>query len=322
MSVFRNGSGKAINLAASLILVCVFASLPAFCCLLPLARRRWHTHQPGTAHDRHLRPGDLHRSGCALRQWHLFVGRDRDRRAGVVPHQARHSRAVASDRLKRGDRSLRRSIGVVAYSEQKSTYCPLHGLRGVLPGIYRPALTRYPAGFRLRPVHAAYPAAHDAGGAFAVCAVSGEHIPAVAWCCLAAFACYGIATTHDYSAALRARIAAAHQLGVGRERVSVGFEYDGWTELERSEYVSVVQYADLFADDHAKGLWFWFWNHTPHLQPDYVVLNWNSPESARGGELKVDFRAWMPPFQRSAVVWRRSDLTGALQTARMAAMFR
>ncbi len=160
---------------------------------------------------------------------------------------------------------------------------------------------------------------------FAQFARSQENVPAAAWCCLAAFACYGIATTHDYSAALRARIAAAHELaetGVGRDRVSVEFEYDGWTELERCEYVSVVQYADLFADDHAKGLWFWFWNHTPHLQPDYVVLNWNSPERAHGGEMKVDFRAWMPPFQRSAVVWKRSDLTGAFQAARMAAMFR
>jgi hypothetical protein len=152
-----------------------------------------------------------------------------------------------------------------------------------------------------------------------------ERVPLAAWCCVAAFACYGIATTHDYSAALRARIAAAHEFektGVNRERMSVGFEYDGWTELQRSEYVSVVQYDDLFADDHAKGFWFWFWNHTPNLHPDFVILNWNSPEPAHGGELKLDFNAWTPPFRRSAVVWRRTDLTAVLQAARTVAMFR
>ena len=153
-----------------------------------------------------------------------------------------------------------------------------------------------------------------------------RRIPALAWCCLLAFCWYGIATTHDYFAALRARVTAAHALertaGIGRDRVSAGFEYDGWTELERSEYVSVVQYQDLFADDHAKGFWFWFWNHTPNLRPDYVVLNRASKEQAQGGELKVDFRAWMPPFHRSAVAWRRTDLTGILQGVRTAALIR
>jgi hypothetical protein len=86
--------------------------------------------------------------------------------------------------------------------------------------------------------------------------------------------------------------------------------------------VSVVQYQDLFTDDHAKGLWFWFWNHTPNLRPDFVVLNWNSPEPVRGGEFKVDFRAWLPPYKRSAVVWKRSDLTGAFQAVRLAALLR
>jgi hypothetical protein len=133
-----------------------------------------------------------------------------------------------------------------------------------------------------------------------------RHIPAAAWCCLLVFSCYGIATTHDYFAALRARVAAAHALertGIGRDRVSVGFEYDGWTELERSEYVTVLQYQDLFADDHAKGFWFTFWNHTPNLRPDFVILNQAFPKPAQGGELKVDFRAWMP--HSADRLWRR-----------------
>jgi hypothetical protein len=150
-------------------------------------------------------------------------------------------------------------------------------------------------------------------------------IPAVAWGCLAAFAFYGIATTHDYAASLRARIAAAGALqksGIGRDRISAGFEYDGWTELERSEYARVVQYQDSLADDHAKGFWFWFWNHTPNLHPEYVVLIWTSPEPVRGVVSKVDFGAWLPPFRRHAVVWRRSDLTAAHQAVRIAAAIR
>jgi hypothetical protein len=150
-------------------------------------------------------------------------------------------------------------------------------------------------------------------------------IPVVAWGCLAVFAFYGITTTHDYAASLRARIAAASALqkgGISRDRISAGFEYDGWTELERSEYARVVQYQDSMADDHAKGFWFWFWDHTPDLHPEYVVLNWTSPEPVRGVVSKIDFSAWLPPFRRHAVVWRRSDLTAVHQAARITAVLR
>jgi hypothetical protein len=152
--------------------------------------------------------------------------------------------------------------------------------------------------------------------------------PGVPWAarsCLVVFACYGIAATHDYSAASRARSLAAWELqrsGIGRDRISAGFEYDGWTELAHSGYVSVVRYNDLSVQDHAKGFWFWFWNHTPDLKPDFVVLNWTAAERPQGAGVRVDFRAWLPPFRRSAVVWRRSDLTGALQAFRAVALVR
>jgi hypothetical protein len=152
-----------------------------------------------------------------------------------------------------------------------------------------------------------------------------RRIPVSAWCCLAVFACYGVATTHDYVVTVRARLAAAHTMeraGVAHNHISAGFEHDGWTELERSEYVKVAQYTDFLGDDSAKGFWYWFWNHTPNLQPDFVILNRGSAEPKKLGELQVDFRTWLPPFQWSAVVWKRTDLTGVMQAARTAAMFR
>jgi len=295
----------------------VFASLPAFCCLLPLARRRWLLISlvPLTIATFALVvfTGLAAPYGNCIFSWVGIAteGQEwfRTKPATLAPW-LRIGLSVATSLCVVISASWlvrnRRAFPVFA------VFC-LGYLALLLPGIVLGfAFDRY-----MLPILPLV--------ILVVLTQFRAHVPAVAWCCLAAFACYGIAITHDYSAALRARIAAAHDLaatGVGRDRVSVGFEYDGWTELERSEYVSVVQYADLFADDHVKGLWFWFWNHTPHLQPDFVVLNWNSPERAHGGEVKVDFRAWMPPFQRSAVVWKRSDLTGAFQTVRMAAMFR
>ena len=133
----------------------------------------------------------------------------------------------------------------------------------------------------------------------------------------------GVVSRHSPATALRRRTTIPQPCGPASRRlmqsksrrgsrtISAGFEYDGWTELERSEYVSVVQYTDLFADDHAKGFWYWFWNHTPNLQAGLCRAELGLSRSReRGGELKVDFRAWMPPFQRSAVVWKRSGLDG------------
>lgn len=154
---------------------------------------------------------------------------------------------------------------------------------------------------------------------------SRRSAPPLAWVCLAVFAYYGIATTHDYIEAGRARIAAAQRLenrGIARDRISAGFEYDGWTELDRSGHANAVGYEDLVVDDAPKGFWFSFWDHTPDLRPDYVILNWTSPATGGNGESTFEYRTWLPPFRRSAVVWKRSDLTAAYQAVRLAAALR
>lgn len=326
MSVLRHGPVKAANLLASLLLVCVLASLPAFCCLAPLARRAspaWLLAcvlalAAGTF-GIVIVTGLVAPYGNCILSWAGIVteGQEwfRTKPASLAPWMRISLSGlvtlcvvVSLSWMVR----IRHSFPLKIFAIFSLGYMAL-----ILPGsLLGFAFDRY--------MLAIVPLLTLA--ILQQFARYRRAVPAVAWCCLLLFCWYGIATTHDYFAALRARVAAAHAIektaDVRRDRVSAGFEYDGWTELEQSEYVSVVQYQDLFADDHAKGFWFWFWNHTPHLRPDFVVLNWAFQEPAQGGELRVDFRAWMPPFRRSAVVWRRADLTGVLQGVRTAALIR
>jgi hypothetical protein len=141
-----------------------------------------------------------------------------------------------------------------------------------------------------------------------------------AWAGLVLFAWYGVGTTHDYAAAQRAKVAAAHALeksGVDRARLSAAFEYDAWGQLERSEYARGTRYSDHVADDSAKGFWFELWDHLADLHPDYVVLNATDSRPPRVGEFSVGYSAWIPPFHRYIVVWKRADLTAELEAARM-----
>jgi len=48
------------------------------------------------------------------------------------------------------------------------------------------------------------------------------------------------------------------------------------------------------------------------------VLNWIGPDPPSVGESSVVFSAWLPPFHRYAVVWKRADLTAELEAARLA----
>lgn len=142
----------------------------------------------------------------------------------------------------------------------------------------------------------------------------------LAWTALFLFAGYGVATTHDYNAALRARTSAARlleQSGVHRARISASMEYDGWGQLERTEHVTGTLYSDHLTDDSSKGFWFEAWDHFADLKPDFVLLNRIDPKPPQVGESAVEFTAWFPPFRRYIVVWRREDLTGQLQAARI-----
>ncbi len=142
----------------------------------------------------------------------------------------------------------------------------------------------------------------------------------VAWACLLLFAWYGIATTHDYAVALRARVSAARALertGVSRRNISASFEYDGQGQLERTGNARGTQYGDRFQNDGPKGFWLDFWDHLAGFQPEFVVLNWTRPEAPHDCASFIEYRAWLPPFRRYSAVWKRADLTDQLQTARI-----
>jgi len=331
-SVLRNESGQAISLVVSLLLVCILASLPAFCCLLPLARGKRLTWLSicvmalaVVTFGEVIFTGLVAPYGNNIVTWVGIASEGQEWFLTKPASLAPWMRIALSGLV---NLCVVLSISWVVRSRRvlsATSYGPTLSIFGmfslgymalVVPGsLLGFAFDRY-----MLPI---FPLVMLV--ILLQLARFRRHIPLAAWCCLFAFSCYGIATTHDYFAALRARVAAAHALeraSIGRDRVSVGFEYDGWTELERSEYVSVLQYRDRFVDDHAKGFWFPFWNHTPHLQPDFVVLDRNSAEPAHGGELNVDFHAWLPPFRRSAVAWKRADLTGMYQAVRLAALIR
>jgi hypothetical protein len=137
----------------------------------------------------------------------------------------------------------------------------------------------------------------------------GREIPAAAWGCLALFGCYAVATTHDYASGLRAREATAEALiaaGIPRDHVSGGFEYDGWTHVQKLSYIYVGRYGEQLG--RHEDCWFWFWDHATAVTPDYVEL-YGLPSSSGDSRLpRRDFVAWLPPFRRSIVVWKRSDL--------------
>lgn len=326
-----HGSAKAIVLLTSLLLVCVLAAMPAFCCLLPLATRRplaWSLMSFLALVISTFTAVVL--AGLAAPYGnHILTGN-----GIVVPGEVWY-RLKATTLAPWFRVALSVPVSLCAYV---SVAWIIRNRRGVW-ALRGPALPIFVV-FSLGYVALVLPGVLM-GFAFdrymlpilplvmlvilSQLARYGRRIPIGAWCCLAVFACYGVATTHDYFASVRARLEAAHTIeraGVGRDRISAGFEYDGWTELERSEYVKVATYTDFLRDDHAKGFWYWFWNHTPNLRPDFVILNRDSAEPVNVGDLKVDFRTWLPPFQWSAVVWKRTDLTGVLQAARTAAMFR
>lgn len=134
-----------------------------------------------------------------------------------------------------------------------------------------------------------------------------RNVPPPAWACLLLFAAYGIATTHDYFAGLRARVLAAQTLersGIPRSNISAGFEYDGWTQLQLTGRIKGTAYGDPRTLNSAK---FWFWRYTTALRPDHVVT-YSQSLGTGNGHPSFSFVTWLPPFRRYVTVLRREEL--------------
>jgi hypothetical protein len=135
-----------------------------------------------------------------------------------------------------------------------------------------------------------------------------QPVPVLAWACVILFGAYATATTHDYFSGVRARVLAAEDLrnrGVPRYRISGGFDYDGWTQLEVAGTITPPIYGEkLFVTPYN----FWFWNKSTALKPDYVVCFWPEPNPPPEKIAAVSFRTWLPPFRRTVVALKRTDL--------------
>lgn len=156
--------------------------------------------------------------------------------------------------------------------------------------------------------------------------------PALGWAVVGLFALYGVATTHDYLSAGRARQAAASALtaaGIPRTSFTAGMEYDGWTELEHSGHVVDADFVFGLEDQKAQQSYSGFAGppyrifvrsadgsvalspnkypvpvpsgflaNFPSIEPVYVVAYSRLPGLEDAPFPPIRYRAWLPPFSR------------------------
>lgn len=133
------------------------------------------------------------------------------------------------------------------------------------------------------------------------------------WTAGALFALYALATTHDYFAEARAKLAATEQVlkaGHPRDTVLSGFEFDMWTEVERSKHVNNVwvrfpkdsyhETEDCNGDDEVQAWWRYM---VPDIRARYVI------SISRLGDLQqptefppVEYWRWLPPTKSRVYV--------------------
>ncbi len=136
-----------------------------------------------------------------------------------------------------------------------------------------------------------------------------KQVPVAAWTCLLLFATYGIVTTHDYFAALRARAEATQELikrSIPEDHASIGLERDAWLQLQLTGKIKPTLFGDNVRFDLPNKYWLWF--YTKAIQPDYVAVSARMDALPRGKLFYVPFTTWTPPFRRAIAVVKREDL--------------
>lgn len=120
---------------------------------------------------------------------------------------------------------------------------------------------------------------------------------------------FDVAALHDVFARYRARLAAIQEIehqGVPRERISGGFEFDAWTELEQTGYVrwpgallrSGKRQPAVGPGPECRG---WFLAYTPHVRAEYTVARSLTECTEAAGLVQVPYTAWLSMEQRSIV---------------------
>ncbi len=94
--------------------------------------------------------------------------------------------------------------------------------------------------------------------------------------------------------------------GIARNRISAGFEYDGWTQVQASGHIQNIHYDERTRWNTTNQ--FGFWVKTTAIIPDYVASYWQAAAVPEKGLATVPFVTWFPPFHRAVVVLRRADL--------------
>jgi len=135
--------------------------------------------------------------------------------------------------------------------------------------------------------------------------------PVWSWMVIALFACFGIALTHDYLAAGRARVTAASTVthaGIPRTHVSAGLEYDGWTQLEQAGRIpSPKEQAASPPRRFPVSPPFWFWTKTPSVDPQYVVTYSRLKGLIDSSFPPLSYTAWLPPFHRQVLIQKSPE---------------
>ena len=140
---------------------------------------------------------------------------------------------------------------------------------------------------------------------------------AAAWTFAILFACYGVATTHDYFACSRARLQAAQMLTqahIPRRCISAGLEYDGWTEIALHGYINRLEiavpansYQSVAGRKYPITPPYWFWELTPTLKPAWLVVTSPQPGLTTLQQYAVSYQTWLPPFERRILVQAAGD---------------
>ena len=136
-------------------------------------------------------------------------------------------------------------------------------------------------------------------------------IPFGPWLLLLIFAGYGVAQSHDYFSQLRARLAVTdhlERLGIERQRIMGGFEYDGWTQISVAGFYNdlrIVNPSGVYqVSPPSLGFKtiYLMWRFTPVVKPDYVLVL-NSHADLFDTDLPVqDYECWLPPFRGRVAV--------------------
>ncbi|MBV8630557.1 MAG: glycosyltransferase family 39 protein [Silvibacterium sp.] len=127
-------------------------------------------------------------------------------------------------------------------------------------------------------------------------------IPTLAWAMVAVFGLYGICISHDFFALLRAEKQAAEtlqKLGIPRNKISAGFEYDATTQSNAEFYM--VRKAAAVQDDRLVKL-HWYIRMLPVVQPRYFVVGSDVDGLKETVYPATRYETWLPPFHRELKV--------------------